>query len=115
MKRYLRVVVDVLGGLIALFAAAVLAVLRWLWALTVAIYDIVLSRRTVEGGLLVCPRGHGFESEAEGLVFECGACKFVYEGSMFRCPNPECGATTPYVNCPTCGLSVRSPYRWGRP
>lgn len=66
-------------------------------------------RRLAQG--LRCPRGHLVQTE--GATYTCGACAFTYEGgSLWLCENPECGATTPYVNCPTCGLSVPSPYRF---
>lgn len=60
-----------------------------------------------------CPRGHVIE--LTGGPFACGLCGFVYEGHILRCENPECGAPTSYVDCPTCGLSTRNPYRWGNP
>lgn len=75
--------------------------------------DFGTARASVKGGTLVCPSGHAIPTEGE--TYECMACKFTYEGSIFICGNPECQAVTPYVNCPTCGLSVRSPYRLGRP
>ena len=63
------------------------------------------------GGVLRCPLSH--EIPVEG-VNECSACGYRYIGSVFCCPNPECPApVATYTNCPTCGLSVRSPYRWG--
>lgn len=69
------------------------------------------------GGILHCPRGH--EIPTCGQTYECTACGFVWEsGSILKCPNPECPSpVTPYVNCPEggCGLSVRNPWRWGRP
>ena len=60
---------------------------------------------------LVCPRGHPVPTTG---TFECKACGFVYEGSAFACPNPECPApTATYCFCSTCGLSVPSPFRLG--
>ncbi len=77
--------------------------------------DMVKAGRSMQGGVLHCPRGHAVPLGA-GQVYECGACGFVYEGSFLICPNPECQAPiTPYVNCPVCGLSIRSPFRWGSP
>lgn len=71
--------------------------------------QIVYAHRRLSQGLR-CPRGHLVETE--GATYSCSACGFTYEGgSQWLCPNPECGATTPYVNC-WCGLSVPSPYRF---
>lgn len=84
-----------------------------LWAIGIG-KDVVKSRRSMDDGVLHCPRGH--EVPLEGQVYECSACGYVYEGSFLRCPNPECQAQiTSYINCPTCGLSVRNPYRFGKP
>ncbi len=74
--------------------------------------DALRSRKALVAGTASCPAGHSFPTE--GGTYECGQCSFVYRGSIWACGNPECRATTPYVNCPVCGLSVRSPYRWGR-
>lgn len=57
-----------------------------------------------------CPRGHAVDDRG---TWQCEACGWVYDGSAWLCPNPECGATTPYLACGTCGRAVRSPYRWG--
>jgi len=76
--------------------------------------DVAKASHSLEDGILHCPRGH--EVQLEGQVYECSACGYVYEGSFLRCPNPECQApVTSFVNCPTCGLSVRNPYRYGAP
>jgi len=75
-------------------------------------YDATKAARSVQGGSLRCPRGH--EVPTEGVA-ECTECGYTWEGSLWRCPNPECGAVTPFLDCPSCGLSVRSPYRIGRP
>lgn len=56
---------------------------------------------------LRCPRGHDLETTG---TYQCEQCSYVYEGSAWLCANPECQATTPYINC-ACGLSVRNPYR----
>lgn len=89
---------------------------RALWRSTVVIRDARQGLRTLEDGHLRCPRGHFIATSGDGEVYACEACGWTYEnGSIFRCSNPECGATTSYVSCPTCGLSVRNPYRWGRP
>lgn len=83
------------------------------WAIGIG-KDVVKSRRSMEDGVLRCPRGH--EIPLDNLICECTNCGYVYEGSLLQCPNPECQAQiTSYVNCPTCGLSVRNPYRFGKP
>ena len=76
--------------------------------------DARTASRALRGGILHCPIGHEVPTEQE--TYECGACGFVYGGkraSIWICANPECGAVTPYVSCPTCRLSCRNPYRWG--
>lgn len=76
--------------------------------------DVREARRALRGGTLHCPIGHEVATEQE--TYACDACGFVYGGkraSIWICGNPECGAITPYVSCPTCGLSCRNPYRWG--
>jgi hypothetical protein len=89
------------------------------WALhvlgrfVIASLDAARNRHVLVTGRVFCPRGH--EIPTDGGVYRCTACDFTYEGSIWQCANPECRASTPYVDCPTCGLSVRSPYRWGRP
>jgi len=77
------------------------------------VMDAHTGLKNAKGGVLLCPHGH--EISLEGGVYKCEACGFVYEGNIHVCPNPECGATTPYVECPVCHLSVRNPLRWGRP
>lgn len=83
------------------------------WSVFVKTADAAGAAGSVKAGVLRCPRGHAIPL-SDG-TYECSACKFVYEGSILKCGNPECGATTTYINCPECGLSVRNPYRWGRP
>lgn len=73
--------------------------------------DLYRACRTMTTDALVCPKGHTIPTTG---VFECRACGFVYQGSAFQCQNPECRATTSYLNCPECHLSVRNPFRWGR-
>lgn len=76
--------------------------------------DFVRSRRSLRHGTLHCPRGHAIETE--GGVYQCGRCSFTYRGSILLCANPECPSpVTQFLDCPDCGLSVRTPYRWGRP
>lgn len=76
--------------------------------------DAVRARRAMRGGVLHCPRGHAIE--VEDATWECSACRWVWRGDPWTCRNPECESPdTVYVNCPTCGLSQRSPYRWGSP
>lgn len=83
------------------------------WTATLFAIDLVRARRSLRGGTLHCPRGHAIETE--GGVYRCARCNFCYRGSIWVCGSVECGATTPYVDCPDCGLSVRNPYRLGRP
>jgi hypothetical protein len=103
-----------------LWAAAVgLATLCWwVWALARNAFhqtvDIAAASRARRGTSLVCPRAHEFPTEGQGLI-QCKACGFTYEGSLLICGNPECRAPSQHVACPTCGLSVRNPWRWGRP
>jgi hypothetical protein len=86
--------------------------LRKTWHLGQVATDFVRAEQSMRDGQLHCPNGHAVPTEG---IFECGACKFTYAGSVWLCGNPECQATTPYTNCPICGLSVRNPNRWGRP
>jgi hypothetical protein len=79
------------------------------------LYDVARARHSLPGGKLTCPRGHAVVTEGADVVFSCNQCGFVYEGgSAWICSNPECQAVTPYLNC-ACGLSIRNPYRYGRP
>ena len=77
------------------------------------VFDLGKAVHSVKDGVLRCPRGH--EVPTSGGVYECTECGWVSESPMYACANPECQATTPYINCPTCGLSVRTPLRIGRP
>jgi len=89
--------------------AGALAIARGLFTGLVLTGQVVQARRRLANGLH-CPRGHLVETES--ATYSCSACGYTYEGgSQWLCPNPECGATTPYVNC-WCGLSVSSPYRF---
>lgn len=88
------------------------------WALHLArqgfwkLADMAQARKSIKQDQLLCPQGHVIETE--GGTYECGQCGFIYTGSIWQCANPECLAITPYCNCPVCGLSMRSPYRYGR-
>ncbi len=76
--------------------------------------DAVLARRRTRGGMLTCPRGHQFPITADGIEIEC-ACGWRSKGNVLKCANPECTEpNAPFVSC-WCGLSVRNPYRLGRP
>ena len=75
--------------------------------------DTLHARASLTDGELRCPREHVIAMDSE--MCECASCGFTYEGSIWVCANPECGLIAPYVDCPTCGLSVRNPYRLGRP
>jgi len=71
-----------------------------------------LSRRRAGRGKLTCPQGHVFD--IDDVLLEC-SCGFRYEGSTFLCPNKECPEpSAAFTHCPTCSLSVPSPYRFGR-
>lgn len=118
-------VMRTLGRAAWSLAKAAFAVLVAAWSVTIRTLralsggsllalDFVRSRRSLAGGMLRCPRGH--EIETEGGVYQCTRCSFTYRGSMLLCCNPECPSpVTAYLDCPDCGLSVRNPYRWGRP
>lgn len=85
------------------------------WSAAHVLIDLRRSRKALRGGVLHCPTGH--EVPTEGDTYECSGCGYVYGGShasIWECGNPECRAITPYISCPTCGLSIRNPYRWGR-
>lgn len=75
--------------------------------------DMLKARQSLIGGVLHCPKGHPIETDAG--TYQCVTCGFISHtmGSLWLCQNPECQATTDFVGCPTCGLSVRSPYRYG--
>lgn len=112
---------DLIGaihGLLAFMLRLIVAAIELLWWLVYLlrqardhIIDALRAWRRTRGGELRCDCGSVVETEG---VFECGACGYTYEGTVWQCGNPECGATTSYTEC-RCGLSVRSPYRWGRP
>ena len=87
--------------------------MHFAYVVSVKIFDANRALQTVQGGALHCPEGHLIETEDE--AYECTVCNYTYIGSIWICANPECRAVTPYVNCPICGISVRNPYRWGRP
>lgn len=99
-----HVFVASLRGLGCILAAA--------WRGTFVVKDLVHVRSKVRGQYLRCPRGHS--SPIHG-VFECERCHFRYEGTVLRCENPECGASTVHTPCIVCGLSIRNPYRAGHP
>lgn len=90
------------------------ALLGLAWAALVALLDFARARRALRGSVLHCPVGH--EVATEGGTYECSSCGYVYGGhaSIWECGNVECKAITPFISCPTCGLSCRNPYRWGR-
>lgn len=94
------------------FAKAIVAIAAAAWRGCFVAADAAHSRHLVRGQLLRCPRGH--LTPLHG-VFECTKCGYVYDGTVLKCANPECHATTAHVACSVCGLSIRSPYRWGRP
>lgn len=115
MMLFIRICRGLFNLLVALFEG-VLWIGFFLCQLLVKTSDLVRGLRSFKDGVLICPRGH--EVPTEGGTYACQSCGYAYGGdgiSIWQCPNPECRAVTPYVYCPTCGLSVRNPYRWGRP
>ena len=108
----------------------VMFILRVVWALTIFLVEVGCwavwlaqqlwqvagdaraARASMKDGELRCPQGHVIPIDE--ILCQCSACSFVYKGSLLRCENPECGAPTSFVTCPTCGLARRSPYRVGR-
>ena len=78
--------------------------------------DLVAARKRLSDGQLHCPAGHVVPTEH--LLLQCEQCSFTYSTdhghSIWYCPNRECQAATPFVSC-HCGLSIRNPYRYGKP
>lgn len=112
----IRFIIRVAGIAVGLLVALV-EVGFWVLGITkgilIRLFDFAIARRSMRGGKLHCPKGH--EVPMEGQTWECDACGWTWEGEGWRCRNPECTApVAPFTNC-WCGLSVRSPYRWGRP
>ena len=105
--------ISLAWGILVFFIEVILWTLSLLRAFVFKLFDYSKARRSFSKGELTCPQGHTIPTEDE--IYECTECGFTYTGSIWFCPNPECQATTPYVNCPECRLSVRNPYRWGRP
>lgn len=114
---FLFKVVWRIASLLVRIAIYIIEGIIWLlylgWSCIVKTSDAGKAAGSVYDGQLRCPRGHPVP--LSGGMYECAECGFVYEGSILQCGNPECSAGTSYVNCPECGLSVRNPYRWGRP
>ena len=116
IMRIIIMAVDLFLELCTVAIATVFALLglgRWgLWFLI----DMVLAWRSTRGGVLRCTNGHVVVSRGDDFVITCEQCGWFGEGTgaLWRCGNVECRATTTFVNCPDCMLSVRSPYRWGR-
>lgn len=69
--------------------------------------EAVHARQRLAGGGLHCDEGHPVSPEG---TWECGDCHFRWQGLVWQCPNPACHAVTPWVACPVCRRSVRSPY-----
>lgn len=105
-------IITVIVSAVLVAIEAVLWVIYLAWSTGTKAVDAAGAAGSVKAGQLQCPRGHAVPLSSG--TYECSACKFTYIGSILKCGNPECGATTPYINCPECGLSVRNPYRWGR-
>lgn len=97
------------------FSVAVLALEAILWIGYGAVYalgfgrDVTRSLRIAFRGRVLCPRGHALPFE--NATYTCSACGYTYDGSVWVCGNSECRATTAHTECPTCGLSVRNPFR----
>ena len=117
LRQLLRLAWSLARAVFATLVAAwslLFGALRALRGGSLTAFDFVKARRSLRGGVLHCERGHAIETE--GGVYQCGRCSFTYRGSLLVCGNPECPSpVTQYVDCPDCGLSVRNPYRWGRP
>lgn len=72
----------------------------------------VRSARALATGVVRCPDGHEIPITAGDTVHACTSCGFRYRGSPLLCPSSECEApVASYVSCPTCSLSVSSPFR----
>lgn len=117
LKQFAHAVWSVATGIFTVLVAALrlaFGTLRILRGGSLLAFDFARSRRSLKSGVLHCPRGHAIETE--GGVYQCAKCGFTYRGSILLCANPECmSPVTQYVDCPDCGISVRNPYRWGRP
>lgn len=116
MARLLLLLVSaVVEGLLTALEAVLWACWSLLQLATWLVHALQGRQRVLpdtEGLALVCPQGH--EVPTEGGLYQCSRCFYTYEGSMLVCENPECRASTAFIDCPTCGLSVRNPYRWGK-
>lgn len=108
--RYLFIVLKVLMTLVLTCAEAFFWLGHGVGRFVHLASDVIKSRKSLSAGRLLCPAGHAIETE--GHIYRCSLCSFSYRGSRFVCGNPECKATTPFITC-ECGLSIRSPYRWG--
>ena len=97
--------------------AGILVLVFWIYKVAVGggewLLDFMHGRASRVDTAVRCPRGHIIETE--GDVYQCDGCGWVYMGSILVCENVECNALTLFLNCHECGLSVRNPYRWGRP
>ncbi len=101
--------VGILVSLALWAVEAVFWVLSFLWRSIWFLADMVRANRAMKGGTLHCQNDHPVPTE--GGLYEC-ECGYVYEGSIFKCP--FCSSSTPWVKCPTCGISVKSPYIFGK-
>lgn len=116
-QRY-RPIRFVWGFALLMWRLAVLAVEALLWCifgarqLSTWAHDARRGYRSLSGGFH-CPAGHPIATD--DVALRCDACGFTYRGSIWRCPNPECRLPSSFVDCPTCGRSVRNPYRLGSP
>lgn len=97
--------------------AAIMEGFFWVLQIIFWVIRIIIHRRhaknATQDGELRCPRGHLIPTHG---TWECTSCSFVYVGSPWLCPNPECPQPfCSHVQCPEpgCGLSQRNPHRYG--
>lgn len=104
-----------------LFSVAVAAVVAVLWLCLGAaksmniIKDLQKAKPWRLRSEVTCPRGHLIptHSDVSGAFYRCESCHWTSEGSYWVCGNPMCNSVAEFIDCPTCGLSTRNPYRWG--
>lgn len=110
--KLLRIIANLLFNVVAGVMAGILHVGHGIKVLSLVLVDLGRASRQARG--VRCPQGHRVETS--GGTYECASCGWTFgQGkSIWRCANPECRAITTAISCPTCGLSVRNPFRWGR-
>lgn len=78
------------------------------WKTITGSYNIAraVSRlRYARQDFIQCPKGHNNPVFGK---YECGNCGGRYDGWVWECP--LCGSPTSYINCCTCGLSIKNPW-----